>query len=66
MKKKQCIEFKGIKMKKLLLITIILNGIVFGQVSADLTIENQEVVGTDRWETHPPIQMPGTVIRWAM
>ena len=34
-------------MKKLLLIILILTGINYGQVSADLTIENQQVVGTD-------------------
>ncbi len=34
-------------MKKLFLIILVLNGINFGQVSADLTIENQHVVGTD-------------------
>ena len=34
-------------MKKFLIIIIMLNGMVYGQVSADLTIENQGVVGTD-------------------
>jgi len=34
-------------MNKLLLIIIILTATMYGQVSADLTIENQEVVGTD-------------------
>ncbi len=34
-------------MKKFLLIILILTGINYGQVSADLTIENQQVVGTD-------------------
>jgi hypothetical protein len=34
-------------MNKLLLIIVILSSLVFGQVSADLTIENQQVVDTD-------------------
>ena len=34
-------------MKKILLIIAVLTTMNFGQVSADLTIENQEVVGTD-------------------
>jgi hypothetical protein len=34
-------------MKKLFMIIIILSSVLYGQVSADLTIENQQVVGTD-------------------
>jgi hypothetical protein len=34
-------------MKKFLITFLVYNAIVFGQVSADLTIENQHVVGTD-------------------
>lgn len=34
-------------MKKFLIIIIVFHNVVFGQVSADLTIENQQVVGTD-------------------
>jgi len=34
-------------MKNLLMIIVILNAAMYGQVSADLTIENQQVVGTD-------------------
>ena len=34
-------------MKNLLMIIVILNTAIYGQVSADLTIENQQAVGTD-------------------
>ena len=34
-------------MKKLLMMIVILSGVIYGQVSADLTISNQQVVGTD-------------------
>lgn len=34
-------------MNKILLTIILLSSLTFAQVSADLTIENQQVVGTD-------------------
>ena len=35
------------KVNKIIIILVMLSSITFGQVTADLTIENQEVVGTD-------------------